>query len=244
MYHSKTAWLLVILTATQRPGAMERLTAEEMKWRSLVDQQQHASAEWSRRPTNFLLTTLDLDIYSRPGLCNWGPAPKTSRQVLSQLAGSDHRPVLLAINLHYRPSNPKTFPRWNNTGRCSHWEMFSHLTNEYCQTVKADHFNINKATDSLNQSVLRAASETIPCGPRKNYRPYWTEELKELENEVARTREKAENNQTLQNNIAHKACTVKYRKAHIHERKNRKVEIGQRWQQTLETDQGHEWWGE
>ena len=38
---------------------------------------------------------------------------KTSRNVLSQLAGSYHRPVLLAINLKYRPSNPKTFPRWN-----------------------------------------------------------------------------------------------------------------------------------
>ena len=38
---------------------------------------------------------------------------KTSWKVLSQLAGSDHRPVLLAVNLQYRPSNPKTFPRRN-----------------------------------------------------------------------------------------------------------------------------------
>ena len=36
---------------------------------------------------------------------------KNNRKVLSQLAGSNHRPVLLAINLQYRPSNPKTFPR-------------------------------------------------------------------------------------------------------------------------------------
>ena len=92
--------------------------------------------------------------------------------------------------------------------------MFSRLTNEYCKTVKADHFNINKATDSFNQSILRAASETIPRGARKNYRPYWTEELHGLEDEVARTREKVENNTTPQNNIAHKACTAKYRKAY------------------------------
>ena len=133
---------------------------------------------------------------------------KTNRKVLSQLAGSDHRPVLLAINLQYRPSNPKTFPRWNY--KKTDWAMFSCLTNEYCKTVKADHFNINKATDSFNQSILRAASETIPRGARKNYRPYWTEELQGLEDEVARTREKVENNPTPQNNIAHKACTAKY----------------------------------
>ena len=54
---------------------------------------------------------------------------KTSGKFLSQLAGSDHRPVLLAINLQYRPSNPKTFPRWNY--KKADWEMFSRLTNEY-----------------------------------------------------------------------------------------------------------------
>ena len=58
---------------------------------------------------------------------------KTSRKVLSQLAGSDHRPVLLAINLQYRPSNPKTFPRWNY--KKADWEMFSRLTNEYYLSV-------------------------------------------------------------------------------------------------------------
>ena len=70
--------------------------------------------------------------------------------------------------------------------------MFSCLTNEYCKTVKADHFNINRATDSFNQSILKEASETIPRGARKNYRPNWTEELQGLEDEEARTREKVE----------------------------------------------------
>ena len=34
MCHHKTAWLLVTSTATQRPGAMARLTVEETKWRT------------------------------------------------------------------------------------------------------------------------------------------------------------------------------------------------------------------
>ena len=32
--HHKTAWLLATSTATQHPGAMARLTAEETKWRT------------------------------------------------------------------------------------------------------------------------------------------------------------------------------------------------------------------
>ena len=93
--------------------------------------------------------------------------------------------------------------------------MYSHITNEYCKPVKVDHFNINKATDSVSQSILRAASETIPSGARKNHRSYWTEALQRLGNEVARAREKVENDPTPQNNIAHKASNAKYRKTDV-----------------------------
>ena len=71
--------------------------------------------------------------------------------------------------------------------------MFSRLTINYCKTVKADHFNINKATDRFNLPILIAASETIPRDARKNYGPYWIEKLQGFEDEVARTRE-IENN--------------------------------------------------
>ena len=137
---------------------------------------------------------------------------KTSRKVLSQLAGSDHRPVLLAINLQYRPNNQPTFPRWNY--KKADWEMFKRLSNEYTKGIRVDDYNVNRATTSFNRGVLRAASETIPRGARKNYRPYWTEELQELEDEVSRTREEVEKDPTPQNNIALKACTAKYRKVY------------------------------
>ena len=138
---------------------------------------------------------------------------KTSRKVLSQLGGSDHKPVLLAINLQYRPSSSKTFPRWNY--KKADWEMFSSLSNEYCKSIKVDDININRATASFNQAILQTASETIPRGARKNYRPYWTEELQELEDEVTRTREEVEQNPSPESNIRLKACTAKYRKTYI-----------------------------
>ena len=81
--------------------------------------------------------------------------------------------------------------------------MFSRLTDLYTKSVKTTDQNINHATVSLNQAILRAASETIPRGAQKKYRPYWTEELQKLEDEVSRTRETVEDNPTTEN-IAYK----------------------------------------
>ena len=71
---------------------------------------------------------------------------KTNRKVLSQLAGSDHRPVLLAINLQYRPSNPKTFPRWNY--KKADWEMF-HLALQMSTNKMLEHLGTKAKTKLL-----------------------------------------------------------------------------------------------
>ena len=65
----------------------------------------------------------------------------------------------------------------------------------------------------MNKAILEAATKSIPRGARKNYRPYWTEELQELENEVSNCREEVEPNPTVDNNIALKASTAKHKKA-------------------------------
>ena len=111
---------------------------------------------------------------------------KTSRRVLSQLGGSDHRPVKLVINLQYRPQNSKTFPRWNY--KRAKWEVYSRLTDTYTKSVETEDQNINRLADCFSRAILKAAIATIPRGARKNYRPYWTEELQELEEQVDEVR--------------------------------------------------------
>jgi len=138
---------------------------------------------------------------------------RTDREVRTQLAGSDHKPVLLTINLQYRPAYQKTFPRWNY--KKADWELFSQLSDEYTRQVKADDYNINRAARTFTSALLKAASETIPRGARKNYRPYWSEELQELEDEVTRAREKVEANPTIDNNITFKASSAKYKRTFI-----------------------------
>ena len=36
-----------------------------------------------------------------------------SRTVLSQLGGSDHKPIKISLDLQYRTQKTSTFPRWN-----------------------------------------------------------------------------------------------------------------------------------
>lgn len=137
---------------------------------------------------------------------------KTSRKVQSQLAGSDHRPVKLEVNLQYKPQPAMTFPRWNY--KRADWNKFSERADILTETLQTTD-NINKVAASFNQSILQAAKETIPRGARKNYKPYWTEELQKLQDELSTTRDEVENDPTVENNIALKACSAKYKKTYI-----------------------------
>ena len=72
MCHHKTAWLLVISTATQRPGAMARLTVEETKWRT--GRQKTTCFCWMIQKTHQLSSR---DVGSRCLLQTWPLQLKT-----------------------------------------------------------------------------------------------------------------------------------------------------------------------
>ena len=93
--------------------------------------------------------------------------------------------------------------------------FFVELTDCQTEGVNTNGWNVNKMTAHFNQSILDAAKSTIPRGARKNYKPYWSEELQDLEDEVSRTREEVENNPTVENNVSHKASSAKYKKTYI-----------------------------
>ena len=140
-------------------------------------------------------------------------ANKIQRNVTTQLGGSDHRPVLLTMDLEWKQKDGKTFPRWNH--KKANWNLFSQLTNKYSKMIKTNHYNINQQVKSLNHCILKAAKETIPRGARKNYRPYWTAELQEMEDMVETARVEAEQHPTVQNNVHLKASEAKCKKAYI-----------------------------
>ena len=56
-----------------------------------------------------------------------------SRTVLSQLGGSDHKPVKISLDLQYRTQKSSTFPRWNY--KKANWQCFSKLADQFTQKI-------------------------------------------------------------------------------------------------------------
>ena len=98
-----------------------------------------------------------------------------SRTALSQLGGSDHKPIKISLDLQYRAQRISTFPRWNY--KKANWECLSQLVNQLTQKISNKRQNLNTEIKALSQAVLKADQEVNPRGPRRNYKPYWTEEL-------------------------------------------------------------------
>ena len=92
-------------------------------------------------------------------------ARKTTRTVLNQLGGSDHKPVLLSLDLNFKPREQKSFPRWNY--KRANWAEFSRKTDEAALKINKKQEHINKKIRTLNDAILNAAKETIPRGARK-----------------------------------------------------------------------------
>ena len=132
-----------------------------------------------------------------------------TRTVLDQLGGSDHRPIKITLDLNYKPDETKTFPRWNY--KKADWEKFSVLVDQYSSTIRNKQKHVNGKIKALNQAILKAATETIPRGARKDYKPYWTEELQQMEDNLEEARKKAEEEPTQENSIALKAINAKHR---------------------------------
>ena len=135
---------------------------------------------------------------------------KATRTILEQLGGSDHKPVKISIDMNFQPHQAKGLPRWNF--KRANWEKFATLSDWYAEGIRNKQEHLNKKVRTLNQCILKAARESIPRGARKNYQPYWTEELQQQEDDVADAREKVEEDPTIENNIAFKEATAKHRR--------------------------------
>ena len=51
----------------------------------------------------------------------------------------------------------------------------------------------------FNSCILKAAHETIQRGAKRNYNPYWSKELQELQDELSQARKTAEDHPSMEN---------------------------------------------
>ena len=54
--------------------------------------------------------------------------------------------------------------------------------------------NINQNAIRFNSAILRATKKSIPSGRRRNYNPFWTSQLGQLQGAINRARENMESN--------------------------------------------------
>ena len=134
------------------------------------------------------------------------------REVGQQLGGSDHRPVFITIENQVIPiDNPA--PRWNY--KRAKWGLFTQRANELTKDIRVQGRNENTVVKEWTKGIIQAANETIPRGARRDYKPFWSNQLKELEDDLNEAREKAEKEPSQTNTILLQQAKAKFLKAKL-----------------------------
>ena len=99
--------------------------------------------------------------------------------------------------------------------------------------------NVNHNAVQFNNAILRAAKKSIPRGQRRNYNPFWTPQLEQLQEAVNRAREDMENNPSDQN-------TAEYSKARAEFTREKLLQTRKQWYEktaslNLEKDSSKLW---
>ena len=134
------------------------------------------------------------------------------REVGTQLGGSDHRPVFITIESNVIPIDSPQ-PRWNY--KKAEWSLFSIRANELTKDIRVQGRNENIVVKEWTQGILKAAREAIPRGARKDYKPFWSDDLKVLEDELNEAREKAEKDASEASTIGLQQAKAKFLKAKL-----------------------------
>ena len=137
---------------------------------------------------------------------------KLTREVCGQLAGSDHRPVMLSLQKRYQV-NQAQHPRWNY--KKAQWELFAIRANENTKDIKVERENPNKVYKEWAEGILKAAKETIPRGVRKGYEPHWNKDLQKAHDTLNNAREEAENDPGERNHIKLQRCKAEYHRKNL-----------------------------
>ena len=77
------------------------------------------------------------------------------------------------------------------------------LTDQVTKDIKVERRDINKVVKDINAGILTTAHTSIPRGARQNYKPYWSEELERLDEELSAARREAETNPSQDNHHSH-----------------------------------------
>ena len=138
-------------------------------------------------PSHFLLQKLENHKHARADICNRQHSQALPPWSFLSAGGSDHRPVTILIDQKTPVSTFKRAPSWNY--KRADWNSFRQLAEEECMGLQLSEENMDHNAVQFNNAILRAAKKSIPRGRRRNYNPFWTPQLEQLQEDVNRARE-------------------------------------------------------
>ena len=163
---------------------------------------------------------------------------KTTRKVMDQLGGSDHRPVLLMVHEEGCVRSFCKDPSWNN--KKANWNKFEKLTTSFCQkknVINSDDLDTN--VKHFTEAILEAAKWSIPRGRRQDYKPYWSDTMELMQTELNAARNTMEETGTKEAITAHNRAKVKYEETKTEE--TRKAWFEKTESLNMEKEEGKVW---
>ena len=145
-------------------------------------------------------------------LCTEDLHQRINREVCSQLAGSDHRPVMLSIFESFQVNQPQ-HPRWN--WKKAQWGLFGIRANELIKDIEVEDGNPNTVYKKWAEGILQAAKDSIPRGVTKDYKPHWNPDLQKAHDALNKAREEAEKSPGQANHIKLQKCKAEYKRKTI-----------------------------
>ena len=109
------------------------------------------------------------------------------REVCSRLGRGDHRPVTILVDQKIPMSTSKRAP--SRKYKRTDWDSFKQLEEEENTGLQLSEENMNHNAVQFNNPILREAKMSIPRGRRRNYNPFWTPQLEQLQEVVNRIKE-------------------------------------------------------
>ena len=85
----------------------------------------------------------------------------------------------------------------------------------FTKDIKTQDRNENTVVKEWTQGILKAAKETIPRGARRNYKPFWSDNLQALEDDLNEARETAEKDPSEASTIGLQKAKAKFLRAKL-----------------------------
>jgi len=124
--------------------------------------------------THSTFTHVDLSF------CTSDLGPITSWEIISDLHGSDHHPILLKLSALNQPNKILSPPKFKL--KLANWEKYKILATRQSNKIPISN-NTNKESSNIQKIILQAANESIPQTKIKTKNitvPWWNDTLKNL----------------------------------------------------------------